>query len=92
MKKLFLSVALLGLSSVAMADLSATCKTYFDKVDALFKAIPDDAATKQQWDLMKQNLEAGKQQISSMPESQQETACKQGNETLKQLEASMPKK
>lgn len=92
MKKLLLSVALLSLSSVAMAELSATCQTYFDKVDSLVKAIPEDAATKQQTDMIKQNLESGKAQISAMPEAQQENACKQAAEVLKQLEASMPKK
>lgn len=52
MKKLLLTISLLGISSFAMADLSASCKTYFDKVDNLIKAIPDNAATKQQTDML----------------------------------------
>ncbi|OCG07882.1 hypothetical protein A9G13_06625 [Gilliamella sp. wkB178] len=89
MKKLAFIVALMSMSSVAMADLSATCKTYFDKIDTLVKSIPDDAATKQQTDLIKQNLEAGKQQVAALPESQQDNACKQGEEVLKQMEAAL---
>ncbi|OCG45026.1 TonB-dependent receptor [Gilliamella sp. Choc5-1] len=93
MKKLLLSVALLGFSTISMAaDLSESCKTYFDKVDSLVKAIPEDSLTKQQSDMMKQNLETGKQQVSSMPADAQEAACKQGIELLKQVEASLPKK
>ncbi|MWP49998.1 MULTISPECIES: DUF5339 domain-containing protein [unclassified Gilliamella] len=93
MKKLLLSVALLGFSTISMAaDLSESCKTYFDKVDSLVKAIPEDSLTKQQSDMMKQNLETGKQQVSSMPADAQEEACKQGIELLKQVEASLPKK
>lgn len=92
MKKLLLSVVFLGLSSAAMAELSATCQTYFDKIDSLIKSVPEDAATKQQTDMIKENLESGKTQISALPKDQQESACKQGVEVLKQLEASMPKK
>lgn len=92
MKKLALSVALLGLSSVAMAELSESCKTYFEKVDSFVKSIPDDAATKQQTDMIKQNLETAKQQISAMPTANQEEGCKQATEVLKQLEASIPAK
>ncbi|MWN32439.1 MULTISPECIES: DUF5339 domain-containing protein [unclassified Gilliamella] len=93
MKKLLLSVVLLSFSTISMAeDLSESCKTYFDKVDSLVKAIPEGSLTKQQSDMIKQNLEMGKQQISSMPEDKQESACKQGMGLLKQLEASIPKK
>ncbi|MWP46854.1 DUF5339 domain-containing protein [Gilliamella sp. Pas-s27] len=96
MKKLLLSVVLLGFSTISMAeDLSESCKTYFDKVDSLVKAIPEGSLTKQQSDMIgmiKQNLEMGKQQVSSMPAETQEVACKQGIELLKQVEASFPKK
>ncbi|OCG15249.1 hypothetical protein A9G24_05510 [Gilliamella sp. App6-5] len=92
MKKLVLSIALLGLSSVAMADLSQSCNAYFDKVDSIVKAIPENTATKQQTNMIKQNLENAKQQISSMPETEQESACKQGINLLKQIDAILIKK
>ncbi|OCG38055.1 DUF5339 domain-containing protein [Gilliamella sp. Gris1-4] len=92
MKKLVLSIVLLGLSSGAMADLSESCKTFFDKIDGLVKTIPEDAATKQQTDMIKQSLESNKQQISALPADKQEEACKLGIDSLKQLEASIPKK
>ncbi|MWP62059.1 DUF5339 domain-containing protein [Gilliamella sp. Pas-s25] len=92
MTKLVLSIALLGLSSFAMADLSESCSAYFDKVDSLVKAIPEDTATKQQTNMIKQNLENAKQQISSMPETKQESACQQGINLLKQIEATLLKK
>lgn len=92
MKKLLLSIVFLGLSSAAMAELSATCQTYFDKIDNLIKSIPDETFSSGQGDMIKQDLESGKTQISAMPKDQQENACKQGVEILKQLEASMPKK
>lgn len=96
MKKLLLSVALLSFSTISVAaDLSESCKTYFDKVNSLLKAIPEDSLTKQQSDMIgmiKQNLEMGKQQVSSMPQDKQEEACKLGIDSLKQIEASMPKK
>lgn len=91
MKRTLLAVALLGLSSVAVADLSKTCTDYFNQVDTLVKAIPEDAATKAQTDMLKQNLEAGKAQIAALPEAQQESACKQGVDALKQLSAAMIK-
>lgn len=92
MKKLLLTISLLGISSFAMADLSASCKTYFDKVDNLIKAIPDNAATKQQTDMLKQNLEMGKKQVIAMSQADQENACKKGLEALKQAEAALSSK
>ncbi|NUF27317.1 hypothetical protein GA0061081_11125 [Gilliamella bombicola] len=92
MKKLLLSVALLGFSAISMADLPESCKTYFDKVDGLVKAIPEGSLTKQQSDMIKQNLEMGKQQISSLSADNQDSACKQGLDLLKQVEASLLKK
>lgn len=90
MKKFLVSAVLLSLSSAAMADLSDSCKTYFEKVDKLVESLPKDAATKQQTDMMKQNLEAGKKQVAAMSSSDQETGCKQGLEALKQLESVYP--
>lgn len=87
MKKLALSIILLGLSSVAMADLSASCKVFFQKVDNLFNNIPNDVATKQQAEMIKQNLKLTKQQISAMPKENQEEGCKQAMEGLKQYQA-----
>ena len=90
MKKVLFSVVLLSLSSVTMAGLSETCKSYFDKIDIIIKNMPEDAASKQQIDMMKQNLDAGKQQVAALPDKQQETACQQGLEALKQLESVYP--
>ncbi|OCG01068.1 DUF5339 domain-containing protein [Gilliamella sp. wkB112] len=89
MKKLVFIVALMGMSSIAMADLSATCKAYFEKVDKLVKSLPDDAETKEQTELFKQTLESGKKQVADLPEDQQDNACKQGEEALNRLEAAL---
>lgn len=90
MKKLALSIILLGLSTVAMADLSASCKNFFQQVDSLVNNIPNDVATKQQAEMIKQNLKLTKQQISAMPKENQEEGCKQAIIGLKQLEAILP--
>ncbi|WP_081296879.1 MULTISPECIES: DUF5339 domain-containing protein [unclassified Gilliamella] len=92
MKKLVLSIALLGACPVAIADLSESCKTYFDKLDSLVKVIPEDTVTKQQTDVIKQSLEMGKQQISSLSAENQDSACEQAIDLLKQIEASLPKR
>ena len=90
MKKLALSIILLGLSSIAMADLSVSCKNFFQQVDSLVNNIPNDVATKQQAEMIKQNLKLTKQQISAMPKENQEEGCKQAIIGLKQLEAILP--
>jgi len=87
MKKMALSIILLGLSSVAMADLSASCKVFFQQVDSLVNNIPNDVATKQQAEMIKQNLKLTKQQISAMPKENQEEGCKQAIVGLKQYQA-----
>lgn len=86
MKKMALSIILLGLSSVAMADLSASCKVFFQQVDSLVNNIPNDVATKQQAEMIKQNLKLTKQQISAMPKENQEEGCKQAIVGLKQYQ------
>lgn len=90
MKKMALSIILLGLSSVAMADLSASCKIYFEQVDSFVRNIPDDVATKQQAEMIKQNLELTKKQISAMSKESQEEGCKQATIGLKQFESILP--
>ena len=86
MKKMALSIILLGLSSVAMADLSSSCKVFFQQVDSLVNNIPNDVATKQQAEMIKQNLKLTKQQISAMPKENQEEGCKQAIVGLKQYQ------
>lgn len=92
MKKLALSVVLLGLSSFAMADLSATCQTYFDSIDEYIKDMPTAGLTAEQLEMMKSGLEQSKQQVAAMPTDTQESACKQGIEALKQAQAATPTK
>jgi hypothetical protein len=86
MKRL-LFIMLLGFSSISMADLTESCKTYFDKLDSFMKAIP-----KQQSDMIKQSVELAKQQISSLSADNQAPACKQGMDFLQQAEENLFKK
>jgi hypothetical protein len=98
MKKLVLSFVLfVGLSSsVAMADLSSSCKSFFNKADDLIGMISHsvEAASndqnadivKQQIELAKQSIELSKQQISALPAEHQESECEQGITLLEQME------
>ncbi|MWP49997.1 MULTISPECIES: DUF5339 domain-containing protein [unclassified Gilliamella] len=92
MKKLILSIVLLGLSSVAMADLSQSCKTYFNKIDNLIKLVPQNEASEQQIDSLKQQLELQKKQFSLMSIEMQESSCKKGIELYTQIERLVFKK
>ncbi|WP_044470328.1 DUF5339 domain-containing protein [Mannheimia massilioguelmaensis] len=87
MQKTILAVLFAAVASFASAaDLSATCKQYFSDIDEYVKAVPAEQSS-----MMKQQLDASKQQISAMPADTQEQACKQGIESLKQMKTMMPK-
>lgn len=62
-----------------MADLSQSCKTYFNKLDNLVKLVPENEASKQQ-------IELQKKQISLMSIEKQEFSCKKGIELYTQIE------
>ncbi|SCB96992.1 DUF5339 family protein [Gilliamella intestini] len=92
MKKLLLFIVLLGLCSTAMADLSQSCKTYFNKLDNLVKLVPENEASKQQIDRLKQQIELQKKQFSLMLIEKQEFSCKKGIELYTQMEHLLFKK
>lgn len=83
MKKLVLAVALLGLASTASAaDLSPACEKYFEESEVFLKNVPAAQA-----DMYKQQFEASKTQMSSLPKDQQEQACSMALEQLKQTKS-----
>ena len=87
MKKVLTALMVSGMvASASAADLSATCKEYFAEIDTFVAAVP--AA---QQEMMKQQYEASKKQITALPTAQQDMMCKQGLEQLKQSKAMLPK-
>ncbi|MCX8665785.1 DUF5339 domain-containing protein [Gilliamella sp. B2840] len=88
MKKLILTLTVVMLSccSAATADTTESCKVYFDKVESIYKNVPENSFNKEIIEIIKQNLEKAKQEIIAMPEDKQIEACAQGLAILKQIE------
>ncbi len=86
MKKLILTVIMLSFCSAAIADIPESCKVYFDKVETIYKNMPENTLNQEILDIIKQNLEKAKQEIIAMPEDKQAAACAQGLELLKQID------
>ncbi|MFC0323858.1 DUF5339 domain-containing protein [Gallibacterium melopsittaci] len=85
MKKLFISLALLGTAmSVSAADLAPSCQKYFEEYEGMLKAMPQAQA-----DAYKQQYEAAKQQFAALPTAAQDQSCTQALEQLKQSKAAM---
>ncbi|WP_334321577.1 DUF5339 domain-containing protein [Gilliamella apicola] len=86
MKKLILTAVMLGFCSAATADIPESCKVYFDKVENIYKNMPENTFNQEILDIIKQNLEQAKQEIITLPEDKQVAACAQGLELLKQID------
>ncbi|KGQ38793.1 DUF5339 family protein [Gallibacterium genomosp. 1] len=85
MKKLILSLSLLGVAmSASAADLAPACQKYFEEYEGMLKAMPQA-----QVDAYKQQYEAAKQQFAALPSAAQEQACTQAIDQLKQAKAAM---
>lgn len=85
MKKFILAAAFLGFTSSAYAaDLAPACQEYFKDYEAFLAKVPAAQA-----DMVKQQYEMAKQQMSAVPAAQQESACKMAMEQFKQVKASM---
>ncbi|TNG93916.1 recombinase RecA [Pasteurellaceae bacterium USgator11] len=88
MKKIFLAV---GVSLFAVgaqaADLSESCTKYFEQIDQFVAKSGQNPAMAS----MKDQLEASKTQLASLPKEVQEQSCAQGIDALKQMEAALPK-
>ncbi|PWK30234.1 DUF5339 family protein [Pseudomonas sp. OV226] len=86
MKKFSIAIMLACLSSAAMAaDVSPSCEEYFKQIDQFVSSSPQAEAMKAQYD-------TAKKQMSEMPSSTQDAACKQASEMMKQAMENMPKK
>lgn len=66
-----------------------TCKAYFSEVDSLVTKASENPQTKAQLDSIKNQLEDGKKQIISLPKDQQDKACRQGIDAMKQIKQSL---
>lgn len=65
------------------------CKAYFSEVDSLVTKASENPQTKAQLDSIKNQLEDGKKQIVALPKDQQDKACKQGIDAMKQIKQSL---
>ncbi|WP_241008947.1 DUF5339 domain-containing protein [Aggregatibacter actinomycetemcomitans] len=72
MKKMLWAILLSGFAtaSTASASLSQTCARYFAEMDVYFSELPSDQAA-----MLKKQYEANKENLSSLPERDQEQTC-----------------
>ncbi|HEM7144079.1 TPA: hypothetical protein U2I65_000944 [Providencia stuartii] len=70
-----------------VAGATETCNAYFAEVDGLIAKASEDPQAKTQLDSMKGQLEEGKKQIAALPKDQQDKACQQGIDALKQMKS-----
>lgn len=56
-------------------------------MDGLIAKASEDPQAKTQLDSMKGQLEEGKKQIAALPKDQQDKACQQGIDALKQMKS-----
>lgn len=73
--------------SEVVAGATETCNAYFAEVDGLIAKASEDPQAKTQLDSMKGQLEEGKKQIAALPKDQQDKACQQGIDALKQMKS-----
>ena len=66
-----------------------TCKAYFSEVDSLIAKASENPQTKAQLDTIKNQLEDSKKYIIALPKDQQDKACKQGIDGMKQIKQSL---
>ena len=72
-----------------VAGATATCNTYFADIDAMIAKASENPQAKAQMDAMKGQLDEGKKQIAALPKDQQDAACQQGIDAMKQLKAAL---
>ncbi|VVP52085.1 DUF5339 family protein [Pseudomonas fluorescens] len=84
MKKIIAASLLTVLSSATMAgELVPACVEYFKQADQFIASTPEATPAKPKYD-------AFKKQTTELPSADQETACKQGSELLRQAIATKP--
>ncbi|MDF7679650.1 DUF5339 domain-containing protein [Enterobacteriaceae bacterium ESL0689] len=86
-KLLFLSLAAMSFSSFA----SPSCDQYFKSMEGYLEQIKSSPETSAQYDAVKGQYDQAKKQLASLPEAQQEEACKQGLNVLKMAEEQIKK-
>ncbi|MEX6121819.1 DUF5339 domain-containing protein [Providencia hangzhouensis] len=94
MKKLILAcgMGLLALTITACSEEEKKVKllaqlnlyAYFAEVDSLIAKASENPQAKAQLDAMKGQLEEGKKQVAALPKDQQDKACQQGIDAMKQ--------
>lgn len=99
MKKLILAcgMGLLALTITAcseekkseVAGATETCNAYFAEVDSLIAKASENPQAKAQLDAMKGQLEEGKKQVAALPKDQQDQACQQGIDAMKQMKTAL---
>ena len=66
------------------AESASVCQDYYKEIDNFMDKMKEMGTPDAQINVIKQQYEQSKQQISALPESSQDMACKQGLEALKQ--------
>ncbi|WP_265495124.1 DUF5339 domain-containing protein, partial [Providencia heimbachae] len=72
-----------------VAGATETCNTYFAEVDSLITKASENPQAKAQLDAMKGQLEEGKKQVAALPKDQQDKACQQGIDAMKQMKTAL---
>lgn len=86
LKKIIALAALPMFVSVsASAALTDSCKEYFTSIDSYLEKVQSEPSMKEQFDMIKQQYDQSRDQISKMPETTQDQTCKQGQDLLAQV-------
>lgn len=100
MKKLILACGM-GLMALAVtacseeekksqvAGATETCNAYFAEVDGLIAKASENPQAKAQLDTMKSQLEEGKKQVAALSKDEQDKACQQGIDAMKQMKTAL---
>ena len=84
MKKIIALLFVATFATSASAAMTQTCQDYYKEIDNFMDKMKEMGTPDAQINVIKQQYEQSKQQISALPESSQDMACKQGLEALKQ--------